>query len=198
MSRSGPVGRWSIPLRKIVLSPRSKVAGHSCMIMVPTIESLEKALLEEVARKQTHSSERVTPTRCPNHQALGSCPPPRSWKPHMVLWIPPQLGLQAMVLSLNLPSPDLVTLSRLRSPSGEISSLPPYSPRWSTNPDVMTILLKRTKKILCWNLLPASTLIGLVLCAPRPGHHFNPLRLLDLSVAFLYQALRQAGTRLPN
>lgn len=198
MSRSGPVGRWSTLLRKIVVSPRSKAAGRSCMIMVPTIESLEKALPEEVARKQIHSSERVGQTRCPNNQALGSCPPPRSWKPHTVLWTPPQLGLQVMVLSLNLPSPDLVTLSHLPSASGGISSLPPSSPRWSTNPDATTILLKRTKKILCWSLLPVSTLIGLVLSAPRPGHHFNPSRLLDLSVAFLYQALRQAGTRLPN
>lgn len=198
VSQSGLAGLWFTLREKIAPFLRWKVAGPSCTIMVPVIESREKALRGEAAKKRIHSSAQATPTKCPNSQAPASLPLPQSlpqsWTPHRIPWILLQLGLQAMVLSSNPHKLVSVTSSHLLSLNGEIFYRQRSLPRW-TSPGVMTILWKRMKRNLCWNLRLASTLIALVLRVLLPGRHSDRFRL---SVVSPYQKPRLVGTRPPS
>jgi len=196
VSRSGLAGQWFMLPQKVAPLPQSKAAGPSCTIAVLAIESREKVLQEEAAKKRIHSSERVTPTKCPNAQALALLLPlPRSWTPHIIPWIPPPLGLQVTVLSSNLPKPASVISSHL-SLNGEISCPRRSSLGWLMSPGVMMILWKRMKSSLCWNLRPALILTVLVLRVLLLSHHIGRSGPPDLSVVFPYLALQLAWTSL--
>ena len=161
--------------------------------MVLVIESREKAPRGEAARKQIHSSEPVTPTKCLNTKVLALLP--LSWMPRTTPWILPQLGLRAMAQSSNLPKLTSAISSHLPSLNGETSYRQRSSLRWSTSPGATRTLWKRMKRSLCWNPHPDSILTTLVFCELLPSRRSGRLGPPDLIPVFPHQALQLVGMR---